>query len=176
MILMLLACQPVRAQSSSGQVWVEAELGNAVGIGMHTNHRWVAAALQYRYFTGRTRGECPSVGTVIGELFGGGGEAVSCAKDEVHTLGLLVGLTAQDDYQRMAIYTGLSTVSGHVAVAKRRRYAVDEPFATRLGVPIEARYAIHGGRLGVGIFGFINLNPVRQIAGGGVALLWGKMR
>jgi len=176
-LVMLWMSAPTYAQPSDQRAWVEADLGNTVGVGVHASHRWATASLQYQYFTGRTQGECPSMGgTVIGALFGGGGEYVSCAKDEVRALSLLVGLTAQNDNQRIAISTGVSSVSGHVAVNESRRYAVDEPFPTRLGVPIEVRYAIYGGRFGVGLFGFVNLNPARQFAGGGVALLLGKMR
>ena len=176
LLLMLLTCLPGRAQSSDGRLWVEAELGNAAGIGLHTAHRWVTASLHSRYFTGRMRGECPSIGSVIGALFGGGGESVSCAKDGVFTLSLLVGLSAQDDNQRIALSAGVGSVSGHLAVEENRRYAVEERFPTGLSVPVEVRYAIYGGRFGVGVFGFINFNTERQFAGGGVALLWGKMR
>jgi hypothetical protein len=90
--------------------------------------------------------------------------------DNSSDMGLLYGLGARKKFFNVSISTGISRVSGSVITySDERKYAV-------VGIPIELQFFHTGKIVGIGIYGFANINRELSFVGGLLCIQLGKLR
>lgn len=134
------------------------------GLGVNSSLRVASAGLSVSYQTGRHLLSLSYVFCDENELFGWS------QSEKVWNIGILYGRGAEASYGLASISGGLGMVGGNL---RREGYAA---FRT-IGIPVEGQLFLRPlSFLGIGIYGFSNLNPKKSFVGAVLCIQIGKLK
>ncbi len=164
-LILSIGNSTIYAQSVSDNTKADLYWVNA-GIGFSSfSSPGISSVTSFSYQTGKHLISTRFISN-IEPCFGG-----TCPDETVWDIGILYGRSSKTSY-------GLASLSGGISIVGGAVYQRDEEvtFLT-IGIPIEVQlFWTPASFLGIGIYGFANLNPKESFAGALLCIQLGKLR
>ena len=145
------------SNSNEKNFWINLGLGKG-----SVTQNAAALSANATYQSGKNVVTLRAVGT--GELFG----------KSVGDYGLLYGRTLKQEQVFVSVGVGLAVVEGTIS---HGLFSNKEKIGPTIGIPVEAQLFWRPFRfLGIGLYGFANLNPEEPFVGATLSFQFGKLR